>query len=307
MSKGVFFSIAASVLFGVLYYYSTLLHPLTGEDIFAWRMLLTVPFMLVFTALIGENRLVKSLWDRVLAQPSFFLVLCASSGLLGIQTWLFMWAPLHNKGLEVSLGYFMLPLVMVLADRVIYKGSLSGWQKLAVSAAAIGVLHEIYRVGGFSWPALLVAFGYPAYFILRRRFQIDNLGGLWFDLVLLLPAAAWFAVNGKLGHELLIEFPALYWLIPLLGLISAGALMSYIVASRLLPFAVFGLLGYVEPVLLVVVALLIGETIRSTEWLTYIPIWLAVGFMATEGTLYLLKSGKRRARNRGKIGEKRGT
>ena len=37
--------------------------------------------------------------------------------MLGVQLWLFLWAPLHGRALPVSLGYFLLPLVMVLAGR----------------------------------------------------------------------------------------------------------------------------------------------------------------------------------------------
>ncbi|MFO7576867.1 MAG: EamA family transporter RarD [Pelovirga sp.] len=298
MLRGVACSVTASILFAVLYYYSTLLAPLAGEDIFAWRMLLTVPFMITFTALIGEFHLVRAIWSRLCRQPGLILVLIASAHLIGLQLWLFMWAPLNGRALEVSLGYFMLPLALVLADRLIYRGALSGWQKLATALACVGVAHEVMRVGGFSWPALAVAIGYPGYFVLRRRFGLDNLGGLWFDLVLLLPAAAWFALQGRLDGALLEQFPGFYWLIPLLGLLSASALMSYIVASRLLRFAVFGLLGYVEPVLLVVVALVVGETITAGEWFTYGPIWLAVGCLAAEGGLYLRKTAHSRRAQR---------
>jgi chloramphenicol-sensitive protein RarD len=133
--------------------------------------------------------------------------------------------------------------------------------------------------------------GYPVYFALRRSFKLDHLGGLWFDLVLMVPVAVWFAMQGDLTWALLQEVPNLLWLIPLLGLISVGALAAYAMASRLLSFSFFGLLGYVEPVLLVLVALLLGETIGADEWLTYIPIWLAVLFLVAEGLLFL---GKKR-------------
>lgn len=65
--------------------------------------------------------------------------------------------------------------------------------------------------------------------------------------------------------------------------------MCYILASRLLPFSLFGLLSYVEPVLLVIVALLLGETINANQWLTYIPIWLAVMLLVLEGAHHLLR------------------
>ena len=47
MSKGIALSVSASVLFAVMYYYTSLLTPLSGVEIFGWRMLLTVPCMTV--------------------------------------------------------------------------------------------------------------------------------------------------------------------------------------------------------------------------------------------------------------------
>ncbi len=192
-----------------------------------------------------------------------------------MQLWLFLWAPLRGKALDVSLGYFLLPLTMVLAGRFSYRDRLSLLQKLAVACAMVGVGNELYQAGGVSWPTLVVALGYPLYFILRRRFGTDNLGGLWCELALMLPAAAWFAFSDGGAAALQIN-AELYWRIPLLGVISAVALVCYILASRLLPFSLFGLLSYVEPVLLVIVALLLGESIGQSEWPTYLAIWLAV-------------------------------
>jgi chloramphenicol-sensitive protein RarD len=85
----------------------------------------------------------------------------------------------------------------------------------------------------------------------------------------------------------------LYWLIPLLGAISASALIAYVLASRMLPFSLFGLLSYVEPVLLVGVALLLGETIGPDQWLTYLPIWAAVLVLVLEGFKHLLRQRRR--------------
>jgi chloramphenicol-sensitive protein RarD len=48
LSKGIALSVSASVLFAVMYYYTSLLTPLSGVEIFGWRMLLTVPCMTVF-------------------------------------------------------------------------------------------------------------------------------------------------------------------------------------------------------------------------------------------------------------------
>ncbi|KAA8701368.1 EamA family transporter RarD [Pseudomonas proteolytica] len=289
MSKGVVLSVAASVLFAVMYYFTSLLTPLSGLEIFGWRMLLTVPCMTVFMVVSGEWRHVWELLRLLAGKPQLIGGIVLSSVLLGVQLWLFMWAPLNGRSLDVSLGYFLLPLTMVLTGRLVYGEKLSRLQLIAVVLAAIGVLNELYQVGGFSWATLLVIIGYPIYFVLRKRLATDHLGGLWLDMALMLPVALWFVQSGEQGFAVLDAHKGLYGLIPMLGLISASALVCYIIASRLLAFSLFGLLSYVEPVLLLGVALLLGESIGAGEWLTYIPIWLAVMVLVFEGFKHLMR------------------
>ena len=293
MSKGIALSVSASVLFAVMYYYTSLLSPLDGVEIFGWRMLLTVPCMTVFMLVSGEWKRVVEILRRVAGKPALLGGLLLSSALLGMQLWLFMWAPLNGHSLDVSLGYFLLPLTMVLTGRMVYGERLSHLQKIAAFLATLGVLNELYQVGSFSWATLLVAIGYPTYFVLRRRLAADNLGGLWLDMALLLPVAYWVVHHGEQGFGVFDQHPWLSLLIPVLGIISASALVVYIIASRLLPFSLFGLLSYVEPVLLLGVALLLGESIKAGEWLTYIPIWLAVLVLVFEGVKHLVRQQRK--------------
>lgn len=69
MSKGVVLSVSASVLFAVMYYFTSLLTPLSGLEIFGWRMLLTVPCMTVFMIVSGEWRRVRDLLRVLAAKP----------------------------------------------------------------------------------------------------------------------------------------------------------------------------------------------------------------------------------------------
>jgi len=292
VSKGIVLSVLASSLFGVMYYYTSLLYPLSGAEIFGWRMLLTLPCMTLFMCFSGDWRLVPTIVTRLRQHPWLWIALLASSALVGLQLWLFLWAPLNGHSLDVSLGYFLLPLTMILTGRVVYGEHLSHLQKIAAALATFGVANEVYRVGGFSWTTLVVAIGYPLYFVLRKRIGTDNLGGLWMDMLLLLPAAFLFVQTGEHGFDVASQREALYTLIPLLGLISALALISYIMASRMLAFSLFGLLSYVEPVLLVCVALLLGESISAGQWLTYLPIWLAVMVLVFEGFKHMVRQRK---------------
>lgn len=287
MSKGVVFAVSASFLFGVLYYFTSLLSPLNGQEIFGWRMLISLPFMTLFICLSGDWKWVPLIVQRLRNKPSLIFWVLITSALVGVQLWIFMWGPLNGHALDVSLGYFLLPLTMVLTGRIIYGEHLSHLQKLAAILAAIGVGNELYRTGGFSWTTMVVALGYPLYFVLRRRCGTDNLGGLWLDMLLMVPVALWFVLSGDPLAEIGAQRPALYWLVPIMGIVSAAAGYAYILASRLLPFSLFGLLSYAEPVLLVAVSLALGEALKPGQWMTYLPIWLAVLVLVLEGLKHL--------------------
>ena len=147
MSRGIALSVTASCLFAVMYYYTSLLAPLDGEEIFGWRMLLTLPCATLFMLVTRDWSLVTGLLHRVRQTPALFLGLCATSALVGVQLWLFLWAPLQGRSLEVSLGYFLLPLTMVLTGRLVYGERLSRLQKLAVVLAALLTIFLISRPG----------------------------------------------------------------------------------------------------------------------------------------------------------------
>lgn len=75
------------------------------------------------------------------------------------------------------------------------------------------------------------------------------------------------------GWRTMIAFPFVtvcsgdYLMVAFIGIISAGAFMSYITASRHFSFSLFGLMGFVEPVLLVIVSLLLGKIKRQKSGL----------------------------------------
>ncbi|MCC8393728.1 EamA family transporter RarD [Paraburkholderia sp. MMS20-SJTR3] len=286
--RGIALSVGASALFALLSAYATLLKPLSGLDIFAWRIVWTVPGALLLVALRGRLPILRQLLERMMTRPKLGGALVVAAALLGVQLWLFLWAPLHGRMLEVSLGYFLLPLVMVLVGRFHYRERLEVLQWLAIACAALGVAHELWVTGAFSWPTLVVALGYPPYFVLRRRLNEDSLAMFTVEMALLLPVAVVFIVSGGSLHAIAGRAEMWWLLLPGLGALSTLALASYLKASRMLPVALFGILGYVEPVLLVLVSVtLLRETLSAAQFATYVPIWIAVGLTALHSVRFI--------------------
>jgi chloramphenicol-sensitive protein RarD len=283
MHAGVMYSLVGSVLFAVMYYYATLLSPLTAEQVYGWRIVFTALFLTAFMIASGARKDIATVWQRIVERPVLLLALLASSLLVGVQLWLFMWAPVNGYGLDVSLGYFLLPLTLVITGRYFFKERITTWQTIACGLAAIGIINELLFAPRLSWPVFVVALGYPVYFSLRRILQTNHLGGLWFDLVLSLPVAVWLMMDTVTSGDQTRPFITIAALILGLGLLSATALACMVTASRRLQLGLFGLLSYVEPALLVFVALVLGERIASAQWLTYLSIWAAIVLLAIEG------------------------
>lgn len=294
MSRGVLLSVLASAMFGALYVLAARLEPLTGLEVFAWRVVLTAPLVTVLLLLTRQWPAVATTAAQLRTRPVTALPVALAAALLGVQLWLFTWAPAHGHALEVALGYFLMPLVMVVVGVAAFGEQLSRWRLAAVVCAAVGVGHELVRVGTLSWSTLLVALGYPAYFVLRRRAGTATTGAMWFEFVILLPVAVALLVTGPSLAAVPEKAPVL----AALGVLSAAALVCYLVASQLLSFSLFGLLSYLEPVLLALVSVtLLGQGIAEDQWWTYVPIWAAVLLLVAEGAVqaYRLR-GLRRPR-----------
>ncbi|MGB4073278.1 EamA family transporter RarD [Pseudomonas sp.] len=287
--RGVALSIIASGLFALVPGYVQLLAPLDGGQVFAQRVLWSIPAVLLLVTLARQWPVLGLAFARLRREPWLLASLPLAAFLMGIQWALFVWAPLAGRMLEVSLGYFLLPLAMVLVGRVFYGERLRALQRLAVFCALLGVAHELWRTQAFSWVVLVTALGYPPYFMLRRWMRMDALSGFVLEMLFMAPVAIYMIVQWG-PPQLFTHAPQLWWLLPGLGLLSALAFAAMMASSRLLPMGLFGILSYVEPVLLFLVALLfLGEQFNAAQWLTFLPIWLAVLLVGWDSARLLLK------------------
>ncbi|GAA1584330.1 EamA family transporter RarD [Leucobacter aridicollis] len=294
--RGLIVSVISSLCFAGIYFITPTLAPASAESLWGIRNLFTLPLILLTLAAFRQQQLIADIWIRLRRRPVLIVPILICGLLVAAQLWVFSWAPLHGRGLHVALGYFLLPLILVIVGRFLYRDTLLWWHWLAAGVAAVGVVWEIIRVGSVSWETLLVALGYPVYFVLRRALNINHLGGMFWEFLVLAPFALWLVIAEVTNGRTLAENPALMWLAPAFALWSGFALICYLLASRFLSISIFGLMSYLEPALLVVASLLIGERIASGEWPMYMAVWGAVLILVVGGTVQLVRSsrGKRR-------------
>ncbi|MCK3658895.1 permease [Pasteurellaceae bacterium Pebbles2] len=282
MIKGVIFSLAASLLFGVVYFLTIVLQPVTGDVLFGWRTIVTLPFLFVLLYLLKQQRGILTLLQRIKKQPYLLLVLLFTSSNMAIQMWLFLWAPVNGKAIEVSIGYLLMPLMMVLIGRFFYREPMSKVKSYAVLFAAAGVLSKVIATGVFSWETALVIFGYPFYFCFRKSFDLLQLSTFVFEMILLLPVSIYLASQIDMNWAQ-TQNPHIYLWLATLGLVGGIAFGLYVFASQILPMNMLGLLGYAEPFFMLFVSFFIGERLNSDSYILMACLLIAVALLALDG------------------------
>lgn len=293
MLKGILLSLSASILFGSMYYLAIFLKPLAGVSIFGIRMLVTIPFLFLALFLFKKQNEFLEFLKRLKREPHLLLVILITASIVGGQMWLFLWAPNSGKAIEVSIGYLLMPIIMVAFGKVVYKEMLSFNKWLAIIVAFVGVTSNILLAGKISIESLFVCTGYPIYFYLRRKFGLSHLNSFVMEILYLLPVALYFISQLDMQY-VETQNPNIYYFIALLGLTSGTALISYTLASTILPFYLLGLLGYVEPLLMLVVSFLIGERLESESYILMACLLISILFLVLDGIIALRQQYKKR-------------
>lgn len=286
MLKGIIFSVTASLMFGCVYYLAVLLQPIPGEGIFGLRTLFTLPFLFIALFLLKQQQEFRYFLKQLKNQPHLIFVVLATSFNMGVQMWLFLWAPNNGKAIEVSIGYLLMPLVMVLIGRFLYHERLSLFKLLAVLFALIGVSSKIISTGVFSWESALVCLGYPVYFSLRKSFKILHFSSFLVEMLLLIPISVYFASQVDMDTVLQQNPKAYLWLV-ILGVISGVAFILYLTSSQLIPINLLGLLGYLEPFAMLIVSFIIGEILERDSYILMACLSIAVFLLIFDGAASL--------------------
>ena len=290
---GVTLAVLSNLLFGVLYAYSHFLAPLSGTQVFIWRMLAMWAALIGYLVISGRlsSHIDKLKTLRSVKQWAWLLL---PTPIFLSQFWLFMWAPVNGQGVQTAMGYFLFPLMMVVFGCVLFGEKLSRLQWLAVGFAALGVGSEIVRTQSVSWATLWVCGSYPLYYIIRRLQKVGAVTGLLVDLTIFAPfALAYLFFIAPSSLALVGGSGFFIVMLAGLGILSVLAMKTNVDASQMLPVNVYGMMSYIEPALLFILAVtVLGNPFESAMIYSYGFIWLGIVLLIVHGVRQL-RSAKR--------------
>ncbi len=278
---GALFALGAFAIWSGFPLYFKLVADIPASEVLGHRILWSLLFVALLLAVRGHWQGVReALGSRPVRRR------LALSALLVSVNWLvFIWAIANDHVLDASLGYFINPLVNVVLGVLLLGERLRRLQWLAVAVALAGVGNLVWQHGTLPWIALVLAFSFGGYGLVRKQTPTDALSALFVETLLLAPLALGYLLVldlGGTGHFLRGPL-ANDGLLLLAGVLTALPLLLFGGAARRLRLSTLGLLQYAVPTghfLLAVFAF--GEPFTTAHAITFGAIWFALGLYSMD-------------------------
>jgi chloramphenicol-sensitive protein RarD len=272
--RGLAFAITAYGLWGFLPLYMKALSHIPAAEIVAHRVIWSVPLAGILLILLGRTNDLRI----ALQNPRMLGMACVTATLVSLNWGIYVWAISADRAMDAALGYYINPIFSVLLGAIILRERLTPLQWGAIALAAAAVLVLTIEAGSLPWPAVGMMLTWGFYALCKKSLPIGpNQGFMLEVLILLIPALAYtgyLATQGT-GHFAITATDT--WLLLGCGIVTAVPLMTYANGAKLLRLTTTGILQFIAPTLILLVAVFVfGEPFDGARLIAFPMIWLAL-------------------------------
>lgn len=272
--SGLPYALATYLIWGLFPLYFAALHHVPPFEIVGWRVLFTIPFCFAVVSWRSQWALVR----EAVVSPRTLGILTASALFIGANWLIYVWAVQSGHVLAASLGYYINPLLNVLAGTLFLREKLSRLQWGAVGLATLGVIVLAWDAREMLWISMSLALCFCAYGLLRKLAPVEALPGLTVEtLVLLVPGLVLIALQAETEGLSLGASVSSDVLIALSGVLTGLPLLLFAEAARRMDYSTLGFVQYLSPTLVFILGLFVfREPIKATQIVCFGLIWLAI-------------------------------
>ncbi len=285
MNKGFFYGLSAYLMWGLFPIYWKQLSNVPAQEILAHRMTWSLVFLVGLLTVRNNWAWIRpALRDRRTLLNYF-----AASMLLAVNWGMYIWAVNSGYIVETSLGYFINPLVNVMLGYLFFGERLRRWQFAAILLAGLGVAYLTYVYGRLPYIALILAFSFGIYGLLKKKGSLNAIESLSFETALLFPFAAAYLVFlqlrgvGSLGNVGIGQTILLLTT----GVATAIPLLCFAAGARRIPLTTMGILQYTAPTIQFLIGIfLYDESFSQAQLVGFLFIWGALVVYTAESLLH---------------------
>jgi chloramphenicol-sensitive protein RarD len=285
---GLIYGASAYILWGFFPLYFALLLPATPVEILSERFVFSLVFM---AAVLTVTRSWAALMP-VLRHPRQMLLVCCAAVLIAVNWGTYIWAVDNGNVVEASLGYFINPLVLVVIGVVLLGERLRTLQWIAVGIATLAVAVLTFGYGKLPWIALVLAFSFAGYGLIKKVNAIDPRASLTLETAVASPFALIYLIVLQTSGTLVLfhHSTATTLLLMGTGVITAVPLIMFGAAANRIPLSTMGLLQYLTTMIQFVIGVwVVDEPMPPARWAGFAIVWVALAVFSYDG----LRQGRR--------------
>ena len=268
-------ALGAYLIWGIMPLYLRLVHWVPPFEFIGWRIIWTLPLCLGVVVWRGQGQALFG----ALRRPRNVALLALSALLIAVNWTIYVIAIQSGHVFAASLGYYINPLVNVLAGTLLLGERLTRRQWLAVGLAALGVSLLAWDAREMLWISLTLAISFSAYGLVRKLVAVESLPGLTIEtLVLLIPAVltAWWFAQGPDGSAM-TRSPGAAGLLMAGGMITGVPLLLFAAAARRMDYSSLGMVQFCAPTIVFFLGVFVfGEPLRAVQLACFVLIWCAI-------------------------------
>ncbi|WP_421852140.1 EamA family transporter RarD [Oricola sp.] len=272
---GFVYAISAYGLWGFFPLYLKAVDHIPAFEVVAHRVVWSVPVAGLLIILLRRTSDLRAAFRS----PRTLALAGLTASLISVNWGIYVWAVANEQTMEAALGYYINPLVNVVLGALFLGERFTRLQALAIALAAIAVCILTIAAGGLPWVALVlpVTFGFYGFF--RKTLPIGPSQGFMLEVLLLsLPALGvigWLAAQGT-GH-FITTGAGDFGLLLLAGPTTAAPLILYAFGAKALRFTTIGILQYIAPTMMFLMAVFVfGEPFSTLRLVAFMFIWAAL-------------------------------
>lgn len=277
--QGIFFGLAAYVLWGILPVYWKALELVSPFEILSSRFMWSCVFVFLLIIFQKKGPLFAKEVKQVFSNVKTGVAMAAAGITISFNWGTFIWAVNNGHIVETSMGYYINPLVSILFAVVFLRERLDKMQLAAITCAFIGVASMVYSFGKIPWVSLTLAFTFALYGLLKKILPVSALTSIMLETLLITPLALvyeynlWqqgvsFYASGNLQVIMMLTGA---------GVVTAIPLLFFTAGARLLPLKIIGFLQYISPTLTLLIGVFVyNEAFTASHLLAFGWIWAAL-------------------------------
>lgn len=291
--SGLIYGVGAYVLWGILPLYWKLLGAVGSVDILFYRIIWSLFFMLIY--LIGLRRIPLFIQEvkALLKSKRATLAIFAAAILISLNWGIFIYTVSIGQVQQASLGYYINPLMNVLAGALYLKEPLSKQAKLASLSALFGVILLTIQTGVFPFNSLFLALSFCLYGLTKKQLQLSAATSITLETLIIAPFGLiylfFISPAGFIQYSLNTNVLLLG-----AGIVTAIPLLLFATAVKKLSYITIGFLQYINPTIMLLMAIfLFHEPYALPQFIAFAFIWLGILIFVIGNLWELRKKGLR--------------